>query len=177
VHLALTRLAARQLFVPRWNEGIINDLRRMCGTQSGDAVERYIAMLCRDFEDAMSRPRRYVTVGPFPVEISADAQHVLQAVVTGQASTILTTRPADFPDGLMGQWGIVVQDIDDFLCSRLQLHPRKFVTVLENWISRNCDRKSGPPSMAELLETLSTEVPNFGEQAMAKMDSVVGNER
>jgi hypothetical protein len=174
VHVALIRLAAGKLFVPRWSEEVMDDLRELwrdeCPDESVSTIDAQISWLRREFEDAMSVPREHVVVGPFPTEISTRARHVLEAVINGQAQTILTTRPDDYAVGFLKNWGVVVQDVDDFMCSQLQLHYRRVMATFDKWLLMNADRHAGPQSMGELVRILAQEIPNFAHNVMAMID-------
>ena len=63
-------------------------------------------------------------------------RHVLAAAIKGKCDVIVTKNLKDFPDKIIGQWGLEAQHPDEFIWHLLDLHPEIVVNCAKKQRSK-----------------------------------------
>jgi hypothetical protein len=89
-------------------------------------------------------------------------RHVLAAAVRERAEVIVTTNLRDFPPEAVEPYHIEVRHPDDFLLDQIDLYEDATRSALQGIVNAYAN----PPFTAhEILDALSTQVPQFAAEA------------
>ena len=176
--VALTHLAAQQVYWPRWSEDIMDDVRRLWRqtypAAPDEPIEMHIELLNRyEFAyDAMVYPHPFLKGHEqAQVDLAPCVLHALEAAVHGGAHAILTTNPEEYPEELVH--GLVVQDVDEFLSGYLEQYPAKYAMAFDFWARENRSRGEGPPTVSAIIDQLECKAPVFAKEARAALLGMV----
>lgn len=151
----LLRCAERRMYLPRWSNEILDELRRTLLEKLGrspEQVDHLLAELNRHFADA--RVEAFETLVALMTNDPGD-RHVIAAAVKCGAEAIVTFNLRHFPDAALDTWNIEVQHPDAFLVHLYHLSPDLVVNILHEqaaFIGK---------TLAQLLAVLKPGVPNF----------------
>ncbi|MDV3001107.1 MAG: hypothetical protein N5P05_002713 [Chroococcopsis gigantea SAG 12.99] len=81
-----------------------------------------------------------------------DDRHVLAAAIVGRCDVIVTQNIRDFPEDIVGGYGLDLQHPDQFLCNQLDLAPGLFCNAVKKIRAR---LKKPPLSVKEYLANLT----------------------
>lgn len=148
----LMRLALKDLFRARWTEQILDEMEgailRQRTDLSSQKLQRTRALMNQHVRDALvSDYEQLIPVFELP---DPDDRHVLAAAIRSGAQVIVTYNRKDFPDEVLGKWGIEVEHPDDFIEHLLSLHQ---AVVLETVREQRLALKNPPKSPDELFES------------------------
>jgi predicted nucleic acid-binding protein len=108
----LLRLAEEDVYLPRWSDAILDEVRRNLPRVAPAAIERRIAFLNAAFEDATVTSFEHLI--PQMTNHPKD-RHVLAAAVACDADRIITCNMRDFPRASCEPLGVEVEHPDDFI--------------------------------------------------------------
>ncbi len=155
----LLRSAEAGLFTPRWSADILVEIERNLRPWIGDepARRRLAAM-------QVAFPRAMVTSYEHLIEAMTNHpkdRHVLAAAVAGDAGLIVTANLRDFPSSTLEAYGILARSPDSFLVDLLTRQPTRLIGVIR---SQAAGLRNPPVTMAELLDDLAVDAPEFVRQ-------------
>ena len=110
----LLRCAERRMYLPRWSNEILDELRRTLLEKLGrspEQVDHLLNELNRHFADA--RVEGFKTLVALMTNDPGD-RHVIAAAVKCGAEAIVTFNLRHFPDAALDTWNIEVQHPDAF---------------------------------------------------------------
>ena len=145
------------MYLPRWSNEILDELRRTLLEKLGrspEQVDHLSAELNRHFIDA--RVEGFETLVALMTNDPGD-RHVIAAAVKCGAEAIVTFNLRHFPDAALDTWNIEAQHPDEFLVRLYHLNPDLMVNILHEqsaFIGR---------TLAQLLAVLKQGVPNFAQ--------------
>lgn len=159
----LLRLAAEDVFVPKWTARSIASVKRILVDDLGKS-EAQVARLDRTlrayFEDAEVPEPRVSALEP-AMGNDPDDRYVLAAAVAGGAEEIVTFNLKHFPPTACLPHGVRAIHPDDFLLDLLQIEPSVVTRVV---LDQAAALRKPPVTAHELLDKLesaSPGVPNF----------------
>lgn len=124
----LLRLAEEDVFVPRWSDTILDEVRRNLPGISPAAVERRITFMNAAFEEA--RVTSFEHLIPRMTNDVKD-RHVLAAAVACDADRIVTRNLRDFPRASCEPFGVEAEHPDDFLLDVWGREARLILRVID----------------------------------------------
>lgn len=91
----------------------------------------------------------------------------MAAAIAGRARTLVTWNLADFPESVLGRYGLAVTDPDSYLCSLLAQNPHEIMGVL----ARISAGKHRPPmTTGDIVSALDRAgVPVFARRARDRL--------
>ncbi len=164
----LLRLAFTGVFIPRWSETILDELRRLLVNDGfTDAVRA--AHLLETMENRFSDARisNFEHLIPSMTNHPGD-RHVLVAAVATGASVIVTNNIRHFRLADLAPHAITAQTTDRFLTDRLAEQPE---TVLRLLRLQTSVLRSPPMTVQEVLARLRIHTPTFVERVSALIAS------
>lgn len=123
----LLRLAEQELYVPRWSDEILKEVRRNIPRVPPAALERRIDAMNSAFETAMVLG--YEALTPRMTNDIKD-RHVLAAAVACDADRIVTFNLRDFPRLACEPYGIEAEHPDAFLLGWWAREPQMLSRVI-----------------------------------------------
>lgn len=161
----LLRLAETpRLYTPQWTDRIWEEVLRNLEARRGLTAEQTGHLLSQVKEHF---PEAFVSgYERFIERMSNDPKdrHVIAAAVRCNAQVIVTSNLKHFPPGALSEWGVEAQHPDDFLLYQYDLNPAVVISKLHDQAA-NIGR-----SLAALLKTLQTGVPEFANTVARKLE-------
>jgi len=151
----LLRCAERRMYLLRWSNEILDELRRTLVEKLGrstEQVEHLLAELNQHFAD--SKVEGYDRLVALMTNDPGD-RHVVAAAVKCGAEAIVTFNLKHFPEAALDTWNIEAQHPDEFLSHLYHLNSDLMVHILHEqagFIGK---------TLGELLGVLKRGVPNF----------------
>lgn len=129
----LLRLAAANLFIPRWTDRIRREWSRNLAADRPDIpaerIERLHTLMEQAFPDA--RVTGYRTFEPLFPTVHPKDRHVAAAALRGGATVIVTRNLRDFPRTGLAAHGLNAIDPDEFIAGLIAGNRVTAVAVLE----------------------------------------------
>lgn len=163
----LIRIARSDLFKARWTDQIhdewITSLLRKRPDIAPERLARTRALMNQSVPDCLVTdyaPHIEQLCLPDPGD-----RHVLAAAIHCNAGVIVTINVRDFPDDVVGQYGISVQHPDEFLSHLFDLKP----AVVCSAVREMREQLQQPPKTVDALldDLLRTGLPNTVSQLKA----------
>jgi len=115
----LIRVGDARLVQPKWTEDILDEVFESLARNRPDLdaakLARTRALMNTAIEDVLVVDyARHIGSLTLP---DPEDRHVLAAAIQAEASVIVTKNTRDFPNRLLGAWGITAQHPDDFLAA------------------------------------------------------------
>ncbi|WP_322763390.1 PIN domain-containing protein [Frankia sp. Cr2] len=123
----LLRLAEEDVYLPRWSEEILDEVRRNLPGVAPAAIDRRIVFMNTAFETAMVAGYEHLI--PKMTNQVKD-RHVLAAAVACDADRIMTCNLRDFPADSCEPHGVEPEHPDDFLLDLWDREPRLITRVV-----------------------------------------------
>ena len=148
----LLNLAEDERYEVRWNETILEELRRaLAGRVPAHKIDTAIDAMNAEFPDALVEGRHPVATTPRLPD--PNDRHVLSAAMASEATIIVTNNLRDFPEDILGSVRIRPMSADDFLTWHYRQSPAETLRV----VKQQCLAYSRPPvrtigEFAELME-------------------------
>jgi len=149
----LLRLAERRLFLCRWSEDIVAEVRRNLIARMRlpeKKVDYLLGELQDHFPDAWVDPGYKILTPAMPND--EKDRHVVAAAVKCGAEVILTYNLKDFPEDQLKPLGITAKTPDEYLVDLYGINPELIVHTLHQ---QGAELRK-PLSIEEVLESLQT---------------------
>jgi predicted nucleic acid-binding protein len=163
----LLSLADRDVFEPRWSEGVIDEMQRNKPDDLAQSdIDRRIRVMGRAFPEAMTSPH------PQGLEDQMQAdpkdKHVLAAAVHSNSDVLVTQNLKDFDPPSDGPHKMRVENLSQFLNRKLEEDPERVQAGLQDMLQRY---KRDPRTMSALIDTMASqqELSGFAQ----KLNTVV----
>jgi hypothetical protein len=163
----LLTMAERDVFEPRWSQGVIDEMRRH--TPEGVPAEKIDARI-EAMNDAF--PRAMTGDHPKGLEdqMVADAKdkHVLAAAVHSESDVLVTENVKDFKPPANGPHAMRVERLSQFLVRKLEEDSERVTAAMQKMVAGH---KFGPRTMPALLDKMARqpELRAFAQKLNAKM--------
>lgn len=151
----LMELALTDLFRAKWTADIHREWIEAALVARPD-LDRARLERTRDLMDCSVRDcvvEGYDSLVPSIELPDPNDRHVVAAAIVGRADIIVTFNLKDFPQRVIGRFGIDAQHPDEFLLHLLDLHSEKTCYAVERARAR---LKNPPFTMEQYLERLAT---------------------
>lgn len=148
----LLRLAEEDVYLPRWSEQILDEVRRNLPALAPDAVERRIRFMNAAFAEALVTGHEHL-IGQMTNQVKD--RHVLAAAVACGADRLLTCNLRDFPRDACERYGVEREHPDDYLLDLWDREPRLLVGVITAQAA-DPSRRGPRLSPHEVLDYLSS---------------------
>lgn len=154
----LLRAAEAGLYLPYWSQEILDGATRnlvSTGRMTAERAMNLEATIKAAFPEAMVE----VPVGlALQMTNHPGDRHVLAAAVAASANGIATFNLKHFPAYALEPWNIEAMSPDAFLSELYDKSPLSMVQVVRQ---QSKDLRKPPMTVAELLDLLSKQVPEF----------------
>ena len=162
----MLRLAAAELFRPKWSDGIEEEVRRSLTSKlsiNSSNIDRLFEKMNESFPDA--KVINTDILKPIEGFRDKDDLHVLGAALISRSDTIITFNMRDFKDVHLKRFDLAAKHPDDFLIDTLGLDLTKSLSAIRKARQSRKNppmseddfiywsRKCGLTSFAEKLET------------------------
>ncbi|HEY1687901.1 MAG TPA: PIN domain-containing protein [Solirubrobacteraceae bacterium] len=164
----LLRIAAADLYIPRWSERILQEAARNLigdGRASEEQAQRMTDAMCEAFDAAMVPAPEIERLEPQMTNEHKD-RHVLAAAVVTEAEMIVTLNLRDFPRSSCAPLSIEVVHPDEFLLHLRQLDP---VAVYDALVRQAAALTRPPLTALDILDRLDATVPEFAKAVRKDM--------
>ena len=151
----LLRLATTGLFAAKWTDEIHDEWTRNL-VRKRPEIEEQIKRTRRLMDKAVPECL-VINYEPLISGLELPAQndrHVLAAAIRSSAQIIVTFNLKDFPDDVLGSFGIEAQHPDVFIQHQLDLHRPLVISTVKQ---HRASLKNPPRTAEEYLETLSAQ--------------------
>ena len=163
----LLRLSEQRLFLCRWSEEILEEVRRTLTGKRGlseDKVDSLLEQLRTHFPDACVEPG-YKEMIP-AIKNDEKDRHVIAAAVFCKAEVILTYNVRHFPEESVRPFNICVKTPDEYLLDLYSLSPEKVVHVLHE----QGEGLNPPRTIQQVLKSLATcQCVSFAQTIQSKL--------
>ncbi|HEY3332756.1 MAG TPA: PIN domain-containing protein [Capsulimonadaceae bacterium] len=151
----LMRLAAAGIYFPKWTDEIQAEwVRHVIADKPAITLaelERTCTLMEQVTGDSVVRGyEAHVAALKLP---DADDRHVLAAAITAQARFIVTYNVSDFPDYVLGCFGVGAVHPDIFLSALLDERPDPFLVAIRR---HRMALKNPPKTVDDYIATLKT---------------------
>ena len=157
----LLRAASAGLYSPYWSQEILNGaIRNLIGQKrmTAEKADYLETKIKQAFPEAMVIvPERLITL----MTNHPGDRHVLATAVVAKADLIVTQNIKHFPDRELECWQVKAISADSFLCDLYTLEPNRVIQVIQRQAN---GLKKPPMTVADLLNLLDREVPEFVEK-------------
>lgn len=153
----LLELGSTPLYEPLWSTEILKETLAAVKLIHGKDITARVDAMNEAFPDALITGMEKVRDGLTGLPDPGDA-HVLAAAIVGRASVIVTDNVRDFPESLLGGYGLQAKSSEEFWLDMLDLDPALVVARMERASAR---RKSPPVDYEEFLLFLAALLPDF----------------
>lgn len=164
----LIRLGLRGTYRPLWSKRILeetaNSILRRRPDLKPEQLERRVALMNEALPAALVQG--YEAIEASVAQFGKDG-HVVAAAIFGRADLIVTYNIKDFPASQLAPFHIEALTPDDFLVNQFWLDP----TLVRSVIAEQAADTSRPPlSVADVIERLRAEAPNFARLLDSETD-------
>ena len=163
----LLSLADRDVFEPRWTQGVLDEMRRNRPPGvSEERIDSRIGQMNRHFPDAMVTGHE-----PIIERMHADEKdkHVLAGAVRCRADVLVTENVKDFDPPSTGEDAMRVEKLSQFLSRKLEQNPERVVPALRAMVDRN---RLDPCTMPALIDNMANmpELRGFAQKLNAAVE-------
>jgi hypothetical protein len=163
----LLSLADRDIFEPRWTQGVLDEMRRNRPPGvSEERIDRRISQMNRHFPDAMVTGHE-----PLVDRMRADEKdkHVVAGAVHSGADVLVTENMKDFSPPSAGEDAMRVEKLSQFLSRKLEQNPERVVPALRAMVDRN---RLDPRTMPALIDKMASmpELRGFARRLNAAVE-------
>ena len=148
----LLSLADRDVFEPRWTQGVIDEMRRHRPERvSEEQIDKRIGTMNKAFPKAMTSGHE----GLEP-QMQADTtdKHVLAGAVHSGSDVLVTENVKDFHPPSNGPHAMRVEKLSQFLNRKLAEDPDRVRGAMQDMVDRN---RREPRTMSALLDKMATQ--------------------
>jgi predicted nucleic acid-binding protein len=151
----LIRLAADDLYEPRWTDAIQEEWIRNVLSDNASVTEAQLTRTRRLMDQAIPTAlvSGYERHMPSITLSDADDQHVLAAAIEAAAEFIVTFNLSDFPAAILSGYGIRAVHPDIFLSAMYAEFPEDFLQTVQ---THRTSLKRPPKTAMEYIITLNT---------------------
>lgn len=146
----LLRLAAAELFTPRWTDRIHREWMRNVAKDRPDIPPERLARVRALMEEAFpeARVQGYRAFERLFAGVDPKDRHVAAAALKGGATVIVTRNLRDFPSAALSAHGLSASDPDPFIVQLAAWDRATVAMVLERTERRWRGRRTRRPSIA-----------------------------
>jgi predicted nucleic acid-binding protein len=157
----LLRAASAGLYYPYWSQEILNGaIRNLIGQKrmTAEKADYLETKIKQAFPEAMVIvPHQLIAL----MTNHPGDRHVLATAVVAKAELIVTENIKHFPNRELEPWQVKAISADSFLCDLYTLEPNRLIQVIQRQAN---GLKKPPMTVAQLLNLLEREVPEFVEK-------------